>query len=427
MDKVIGFFRWSVLPRARYGPFSSDHDVPGLSTAVRERRRQITVEWMSASDPGSGAGGRFLDALPTDKRVVVTNVMSPVLQEMLVRRWFSPKGWDEDRPKDWVRPAAGHRQLLDHRQARFANEVLHDAVRADDARTQELVMALRADRIDCHGASELYGRLGGDETTWAPDDAGAAALEELVDEHERQSGRLPVARNGRTQELARAYRDGTISLMDTGHHSPADELFRRLGGRYAEVDDEGYSIMSPDGFLGRADSLERLVDEYELHQPGRLASMSEKVLSEIGEDVSLGASRAVWRLENDVADEAYLLGRRAVVSDIQASMSVGEAFEILNRDVHVGCHLNVEQCAQCSSAERMSWEEVEARSDRRTAAQGVWDAASFAERLAVVAKAEEERVHREAVEWLVEELGIQLHDPLHQEVTQSEKRGFGLI
>jgi hypothetical protein len=44
---------------------------------------------ISAARPGTGDVGRFLDALPKDRRVVFSTVMSVILRGMLLRRGFT--------------------------------------------------------------------------------------------------------------------------------------------------------------------------------------------------------------------------------------------------------------------------------------------------------------------------------------------------
>lgn len=49
----------------------------------------IYLPVISAARPGTGDVGRFLDALPKDRRVVFPTVMSPILRGMLLRRGFA--------------------------------------------------------------------------------------------------------------------------------------------------------------------------------------------------------------------------------------------------------------------------------------------------------------------------------------------------
>ena len=49
----------------------------------------IYIPLLRAENPGNGDVSRFLDSLPTDRRVVFPSVISRKLDEMLARRGFS--------------------------------------------------------------------------------------------------------------------------------------------------------------------------------------------------------------------------------------------------------------------------------------------------------------------------------------------------
>lgn len=63
---------------------------PGVRGTAFDTPAGIYIPLITADDEGSGAVGAFLDALPTDRRVVFPNVISARLEGMLVRRGFTP-------------------------------------------------------------------------------------------------------------------------------------------------------------------------------------------------------------------------------------------------------------------------------------------------------------------------------------------------
>lgn len=68
----------------------------------------LYVPLIAAVDEGRGDVGRFLDSLPTDRRVVVPNVLNDILAGMLKRRGFKNRmEMDEDGPVAvWARRAS---------------------------------------------------------------------------------------------------------------------------------------------------------------------------------------------------------------------------------------------------------------------------------------------------------------------------------
>lgn len=66
----------------------------GVLAHVVDRGKWIEVRSVIATGPRiPGAVGRWLDTLPTDRKVIVPAVVSRRLAEMLGRRGFAPEVW----------------------------------------------------------------------------------------------------------------------------------------------------------------------------------------------------------------------------------------------------------------------------------------------------------------------------------------------
>jgi hypothetical protein len=75
---------------------------PGVGGYCMDMPDGLFIPVITADNEGSGDVGRFLDSLPTDRRVVVPNVISPRLAGMLVRRGFAVASeWFED-AGEWI-------------------------------------------------------------------------------------------------------------------------------------------------------------------------------------------------------------------------------------------------------------------------------------------------------------------------------------
>lgn len=67
-----------------------------------ETDRGLYVPWIMAEREGSGDVGRYLDSLPTDRRVVFPTILSARLAAMLGRRGFvATVEWAEEY-EEWV-------------------------------------------------------------------------------------------------------------------------------------------------------------------------------------------------------------------------------------------------------------------------------------------------------------------------------------
>lgn len=65
--------------------------------AVEHEDGSIYVPVVMMDEQGKGHGGRFLDALPTDRTIKFPNVISDVLAGMLERRGFTViHGWADE-------------------------------------------------------------------------------------------------------------------------------------------------------------------------------------------------------------------------------------------------------------------------------------------------------------------------------------------
>ncbi len=81
---------------------------PGVRGYMIEHNGALYIPLVIASVPGSGAVGRFLDALPTDRDVKFPCVISWRLRKMLRRRGFR-RGYEYDEfsgeaVEVWFRP-----------------------------------------------------------------------------------------------------------------------------------------------------------------------------------------------------------------------------------------------------------------------------------------------------------------------------------
>lgn len=68
--------------------FDLDLLAPGVEGYTVETHDGLYVPLIVAKVRGNGDVGRYLDSLPTDRRVVVPNVVNSLLAEMLARRGF---------------------------------------------------------------------------------------------------------------------------------------------------------------------------------------------------------------------------------------------------------------------------------------------------------------------------------------------------
>ena len=66
---------------------------PGVTGYTREWNDSLYIPYIRADREGNGDVGRYLDSLPTDRRVVVPCVISKRLEGMLKRRGFTP-AWE---------------------------------------------------------------------------------------------------------------------------------------------------------------------------------------------------------------------------------------------------------------------------------------------------------------------------------------------
>lgn len=69
--------------------------VEGYTVDLGEKGLYIPL--VQATDPGNGDVGRFIDGLPTDRRIVFPNVINGKLEGMLKRRGYVEEHeWSED-------------------------------------------------------------------------------------------------------------------------------------------------------------------------------------------------------------------------------------------------------------------------------------------------------------------------------------------
>ena len=75
---------------------------PGVHGYTVDTPDGLYVPVIMALEEGSGDVGRYLNALPTNRRVVVPNVMNPRLVGMLIRRGFTVnREWFEE-AGEWI-------------------------------------------------------------------------------------------------------------------------------------------------------------------------------------------------------------------------------------------------------------------------------------------------------------------------------------
>lgn len=116
--------------------YKSVSDGNGVTVDVSKGPREWRIQFISANTPGNGDVGKFLDSLPSNKKIVFENVISSRLAGMLERRNYVAKGWDaastssvvpdmlrrqgfnvdkdvlfQGRPRHWVRPRLSHKEL----------------------------------------------------------------------------------------------------------------------------------------------------------------------------------------------------------------------------------------------------------------------------------------------------------------------------
>jgi hypothetical protein len=71
---------------------------PGVRALVFETPEGVYIPFIAAEREGAGDVGRYLDALPTDRRIVFPTVISARLRGMLERRGFRPNvEWIDER------------------------------------------------------------------------------------------------------------------------------------------------------------------------------------------------------------------------------------------------------------------------------------------------------------------------------------------
>lgn len=63
---------------------------PGVRGVLFDQEDRIVIAVLYATEPGSGDVGRYLDALPKDRLIIFSCVISPRLRGMLERRGYVP-------------------------------------------------------------------------------------------------------------------------------------------------------------------------------------------------------------------------------------------------------------------------------------------------------------------------------------------------
>jgi hypothetical protein len=69
--------------------FVLDELAPGVFGYTVDSPNGLYVPLVIAKNPGNGDVGRYLDSLPTNRRVIVPDVLNPQLAGMLERRGFT--------------------------------------------------------------------------------------------------------------------------------------------------------------------------------------------------------------------------------------------------------------------------------------------------------------------------------------------------
>ena len=88
-----------------YVPGEEPQIAPGVRGIVFDMLDGLYLPLILAEREGAGDVGRFLDALPKDRRIVFPNVVSQRLLGMLQRRGYR-SSWDpEGECEVWERPA----------------------------------------------------------------------------------------------------------------------------------------------------------------------------------------------------------------------------------------------------------------------------------------------------------------------------------
>lgn len=92
---------------------------PGVLGYTVDHEGELWIPTIYAEHERNGDVGRYLDTLPTDRRVVVPNVVNPILRGMLQRRGFVA-GWEDSVEFDerfpiWERPAGYERNSSGNR------------------------------------------------------------------------------------------------------------------------------------------------------------------------------------------------------------------------------------------------------------------------------------------------------------------------
>lgn len=72
-----------------------DHLASGVvGYSIDEEDGSLWIPLIYAEDEGAGDVGRYLDSLPTDRTIVVPNVINPRLEQMLARRGFTERVYE---------------------------------------------------------------------------------------------------------------------------------------------------------------------------------------------------------------------------------------------------------------------------------------------------------------------------------------------
>lgn len=77
-------------PDTTFMPGQEPVVAPGVRAVVFDTPTGIYIPVITAERPGNGEVARYLDALPTDRRIVFPTVISAQLRAMLERRGFRP-------------------------------------------------------------------------------------------------------------------------------------------------------------------------------------------------------------------------------------------------------------------------------------------------------------------------------------------------
>lgn len=73
-----------------FSPGEVPEVAPGVRALVFDMPTGVYIPMIAADRPGNGDVARYLDSLPTDRRIVFPTVISAQLRGMLERRGFAP-------------------------------------------------------------------------------------------------------------------------------------------------------------------------------------------------------------------------------------------------------------------------------------------------------------------------------------------------